>query len=212
MKKTDLPLTRHTTHPIYRGAHPTNYARTSSWPAPHFLAAAFFLGDFLAAFFLAAGAFLAIVFLGPAAFFAAGFFLVAGFFLAAPGLVDFLTVFFLVVFLAAEGFLTAEFFLVAALGFFAIVFLTGDFFLASGESLKDALTLMNMPLETPNLSAFLSARSFFAAGKFVAMYFLIAASEEPLRSLRPSRAALISSEYFGPSVFVVFLAGGMVVE
>ena len=43
------------------------------------------------------------------------------------------------------------------------------------------------------------------------MYFLIAASEEPLRSLRPSRAALISSEYFGPSVFVVFLAGGMVV-
>ena len=32
--------------------------------------------------------------------------------------------------------------------------------LASGESLKDALTLMNMPLETPNLSAFLSARSF----------------------------------------------------
>ena len=32
--------------------------------------------------------------------------------------------------------------------------------MASGESLKDALTLMNMPLETPNLSAFLSARSF----------------------------------------------------
>ena len=32
--------------------------------------------------------------------------------------------------------------------------------LASGESLKEALTLMNMPLETPNLSAFLSARSF----------------------------------------------------
>merc|ERR1711935_1298291 len=130
-------------------------------------------------------------FLSARSFFAAGFFLVAGFFLAAPGLVDFLTVFFLVVFLAAEGFLTVEvflaavFFLVAALGFFAIVFLTGDFFLASGESLKDALTLMNMPLETPNLSAFLSARSFFAAGKFVAMYFLIAASEEPLRSLRP---------------------------
>ena len=34
--------------------------------------------------------------------------------------------------------------------------------MASGESLKDALTLMNMPLETPNLSAFLSARSFCA--------------------------------------------------
>ena len=32
--------------------------------------------------------------------------------------------------------------------------------MASGESLKEALTLMNMPLETPNLSAFLSARSF----------------------------------------------------
>ena len=36
--------------------------------------------------------------------------------------------------------------------------------LASGESLKEALTLMNMPLETPNLSAFLSARSFCGAG------------------------------------------------
>ena len=36
----------------------------------------------------------------------------------------------------------------------------GERTLASGESLKDALTLMNMPLETPNLSAFLSARSF----------------------------------------------------
>ena len=42
------------------------------------------------------------------------------------------------------------------------------------------------------------------------MYFLMAASEEPLRSFKPSRAALISSEYFGPSVFVVFFTGGMV--
>ena len=58
---------------------------------------------------------------------------------------------------------------------------------------------MNMPLLTPNLSAFFSARSFFAAGKLAARYFLIAASEEPLRSLRPTSAALISSEYLGPS-------------
>ena len=54
-------------------------------------------------------------------------------------------------------------------------------------------------------------RRTLAAGKLDAMYFLMAASEEPLRSLRPSRAALISSEYFGPSVFVVFLAGGIVI-
>ena len=32
--------------------------------------------------------------------------------------------------------------------------------LASGESLKDAFTLMNMPLDTPNLRAFFNARSF----------------------------------------------------
>ena len=49
-----------------------------------------------------------------------------------------------------------------------------------------------------------------AAGKLDAMYFLMAASEEPLRSLRPSRAALISSEYFGPSA-VFFFAGGIVI-
>ena len=49
-----------------------------------------------------------------------------------------------------------------------------------------------------------------AAGKLAAMYFLMAASEEPLRSFKPSRAALISTEYFGPSVFVVFFTGGMV--
>ena len=49
-----------------------------------------------------------------------------------------------------------------------------------------------------------------AAGKLEAMYFLMAASEEPLRSLRPSRAALISSEYFGPSA-VFFFAGGIVI-
>merc|ERR1740136_132626 len=110
-------------------------------------------------------------------------FLTGVFFLAAPGLVDFLTVFFLVAFLAAAGFLVALFFLVAALGFLdalfflAMVFLTGVFFLASGESLNEAFPLMNMPLETPNLSAFLSARSFLAAGKLDAMYFLMAASE-----------------------------------
>ena len=49
-----------------------------------------------------------------------------------------------------------------------------------------------------------------AAGKLDAMYFLMAASEEPLRSFRPSRAALISSEYFGPSA-VFFFAGGIVI-
>ena len=54
-------------------------------------------------------------------------------------------------------------------------------------------------------------RRTLAAGKFEAMYFLMAASEEPLRSLRPSRAALISSEYFGPSVFVVFFTGGIMI-
>merc|ERR1719396_256539 len=129
------------------------------------------------AHFLAAGAFLAMVFLGPVAFLGAAFFLVV-FFLAAPGLVDFSTVFFFVVFLAAAGFLAALFFLVAvflaALGFFAIVFLTGLFFFASAESLKDALTLMKMPLDTPNLRAFFSAVSFLAAGKLAAMYFLMA--------------------------------------
>jgi len=56
-----------------------------------------------------------------------------------------------------------------------------------------------------------AASGTLAAGKLPAMYFLMAASEEPLRSLRPSRAALISSEYFGPSVFVGFLAGGIVI-
>lgn len=90
----------------------------------------------------------------------------------------------------SAAFFGARFFVVFFFGL--VAFFTGFFaltgFFASADSLYEALTLSSVPLAVPALSAILSAVAFVAAGWFVASHFLIACSEEPLRSLSASSA------------------------
>jgi len=100
--------------------------------------------------------FLVDFFFGAAFFLVAAFFLGAVFFLGATFLVEALAV--AVFFLAAVFFFGAAFFLAAVFFFGAAFFLAGAAFfagaffkpfLASAESLYDALTLMRVPSATP---------------------------------------------------------------
>ena len=91
--------------------------------------------------------------------------------------------------------------LMPCFGFGSSFFTTflGAGFLASADTLYEALTLTKMPFFSPFFKAIFKATVFVKP--WAARYFVIAGKDDPVRSFKAMMAALQRSPYLGPSGF-----------